>query len=397
MHTMGPPSHSAGDQGVVEEIGDHKQVDRTPAGFVSFSDKEEAEAAARGGNLAVWVCGIDKLRVLPYPLAQMLGANDARIQIKSVGICGSDIHYVKTLRNSRVALKEPMVLGHESAGIVVEVGESVTHLAVGDRVALEAGISCGRCSLCKTGSYNLCRSVRFFGSPPVNGALAEQVVHPAELCFKLPDNVSLEEGAMCEPLSVGVHACRRASVGPDSHVLILGAGPIGLITMLVARAFGASHVVLTDVDQLRLDKAKELGAAGTVLVSTKEQDIGKEVAAIEETMGADIDVTFDCAGFTKTMTTALEATRSGGKVCLVGMGHKEMTLPLTNAAAREVDIMGVFRYRNTYPLCIDLISSGRVDVRPLITHRFGLSQSEVEQAFKTSALGGNAFKVMFSL
>lgn len=212
---------------------------------------------------------------------------------------------LQTLRNSRVALKEPMVLGHESAGIVVEVGESVTHLAVGDRVALEAGISCGRCSLCKTGSYNLCRSVRFFGSPPVNGALAEQVlflflrsaartsplysplpvyvaglrkpvswwqvVHPAELCFKLPDNVSLEEGAMCEPLSVGVHACRRASVGPDSHVLILGAGPIGLITMLVARAFGASHVVLTDVDQLRLDKAKELGAAGTVLVSTKEQ------------------------------------------------------------------------------------------------------------------------------
>ncbi|KAH9297859.1 hypothetical protein KI387_029541 [Taxus chinensis] len=202
---------------------------------------------------------------------------------------------------------------------------------------------------------------------------------------------------MCEPLSVGVHGCRRASIGAETNILIVGACPIGLVTMLSARAFGAPRIIIADVDEQRLSMAKKLGADDTVLVSTKAEDIEEEVTRIQNSMGGKINVTFDCAGFEKTMSTALKATCPGGKVCLIGMGHNEMTVPLTPAAAREVDVVGVFRYKNTWPLCLEFLRTGKVDVKPLITHRFGFSQKEVEEAFETSAGGGNAVKVMFNL
>lgn len=301
------------------------------------------------------------------------------------------------MRCANFIVKKPMVLGHECAGIIEQVGSEVKLLVVGDRVALEPGISCGLCQFCREGRYNLCREMKFFGSPPTNGSLANEVVHPANLCFKLPDNVSLEEGAMCEPLSVGVHACRRANIGPETNVLILGAGPIGLVTMLAARAFGAPKIVLVDVDDHRLSVAKNIGANEIIQVSTNIQDVGKEVEQIHTAMGGGVDVSFDCVGFNKTMSTALNATRAGGRVCLVGLGQSDMTLPLTPAAAREVDVIGIFRYRNTWPLCIEFLRSGKIDVKPLITHRFHFSQEDVEDAFETSARGGNAIKVMFNL
>ncbi|CAM6110509.1 unnamed protein product [Calypogeia fissa] len=361
---------------------------------------EGSETTEQAGtqNLAAWVCDKNVLKVQPFDLPKELGPHEARIAIKAVGICGSDVHYLKHMRCADFVVKEPMVIGHECAGIVEEIGSKVKHLSVGDRVALEPGISCSQCKLCKEGSYNLCPEMKFFATPPVHGSLANKVVHPADLCFKLPENVSLEEGAMCEPLSVGVHACRRAGIGADTSVLIIGAGPIGLVSMLIARAFGAPHIILADVDADRLRVAKELGADATVLVSTKDADVDQDVLELREAMGAsEIDVTLDCVGFTKTMTTALKATRTGGVICLVGMGHAEMTVPLTPAAAREIDVRGVFRYRNTYPLCIKLLKTGKINVRPLITHRFGFSQKEVEDAFATSAGGGNAIKVMFNL
>ncbi|CAG7909745.1 sorbitol dehydrogenase [Brassica rapa] len=347
-------------------------------------------------NMAAWLVGLNTLKIQPFPLPS-LGPHDVRVRMKAVGICGSDVHYLKTMRCADFIVKEPMVIGHECAGIIEEVGEEVKHLVVGDRVALEPGISCWRCNLCKEGRYNLCPEMKFFATPPVHGSLANQVVHPADLCFKLPENVSLEEGAMCEPLSVGVHACRRAEVGPETNVLVMGAGPIGLVTMLAARAFGVPKIVIVDVDDNRLSVAKQLGAYGIVKVTTSLEDVGSEVEQIQKTMGSNIDVTFDCAGFNKTMSTALAATRCGGKVCLVGMGHGIMTVPLTPAAAREVDVVGVFRYKNTWPLCLEFLTSGKIDVKPLITHRFGFSQKEVEDAFETSARGSNAIKVMFNL
>uniref|UniRef100_A0A2P2KFK3 Enoyl reductase (ER) domain-containing protein n=1 Tax=Rhizophora mucronata TaxID=61149 RepID=A0A2P2KFK3_RHIMU len=285
------------------------------------------------GNKAAWLLGVDNLKVLPFNLPP-LGPHDVRVRVKAVGICGSDVHFLKTLELAGYVVKEPMVLGHECAGIVEEIGSKVTNLVPGNRVALEPGIGCWRCSFCKEGRYNLCSEMKFFATPPVHGSLANQVVHPADLCFKLPDNLSLEEGAMCEPLSVGVHACRRANVGPETNVLIMGAGPIGLVTMLAARAFGAPRIVIVDVNDYRLSVAKDLGADDIVKVSTNNQDVAEEVLLIHKAMASGVDITFDCAGFNKTMSTALNATKSGGKVCLVGMGHNEMTVPLTPAAAK---------------------------------------------------------------
>ncbi|XVF50759.1 hypothetical protein PTKIN_Ptkin04bG0129000 [Pterospermum kingtungense] len=360
--------------------------------------KSHDEEAKNGDqeNMAAWLVGLNTLKIQPFKLPP-LGPHDVRVRMKAVGICGSDVHYLKTLRCADFVVKEPMVIGHECAGIIEEVGREVENLVPGDRVALEPGISCWRCDHCKQGRYNLCPEMKFFATPPVHGSLAHQVVHPADLCFKLPDNVSLEEGAMCEPLSVGVHACCRADIGPETNVLVMGAGPIGLVAMLAARAFGAPRIVIVDVDDNRLSVAKDLGADGVVKVSTNTEDIPEEVERIWKVMGAGVHVTFDCAGFNKTMSTALSATRAGGKVCLVGMGHSEMTVPLTPAAAREVDIIGIFRYKNTWPLCLEFLRSGKIDVKPLITHRFGFSQKEVEDAFETSARGGNAIKVMFNL
>ncbi|XP_016466136.2 L-idonate 5-dehydrogenase-like isoform X1 [Nicotiana tabacum] len=327
-------------------------------------------------NMAVWLLGIKTLRIQPYSLPP-LGPYDVKIQIKAVGICGSDIHHFKNMRVANFVVKRPMVLGHECAGIVEQVGSQVKSLMIGDRVALEPGISCRQCYLCKDGRYNLCRQMKFFGSPPTNGALANQVVHPADLCFKLPDNVSLEEGAMCEPLSVGVHACCRAKVGPETKIIIIGAGPIGLVTML--------------------SFAKDLGADEIIKVSSNVQDVEDEVGQICNAMGGPVDMSFDCVGFNKTLSMALQATHAGGKVCLVGLGQSEMTLPLSSAAAREVDVIGIFRYRNTWPLCIELLRTGKIDVKPLITHRYRFTQEGVEEAFETSSRGGNAIKVMFKL
>uniref|UniRef100_A0A2N9FVL1 Enoyl reductase (ER) domain-containing protein n=1 Tax=Fagus sylvatica TaxID=28930 RepID=A0A2N9FVL1_FAGSY len=356
-------------------------------------DKEHKDGEE---NMAAWLVGIKTLKIEPYHLPP-LGPHDVKVQVKALGICGSDVHHFKNMRCANFIVKKPMVIGHECAGIIEEVGSQVKNLAVGDRVALEPGISCRQCNLCKDGRYNLCPEMKFFGSPPTNGSLANKVVHPAYLCFKLPDNVSLEEGAMCEPLSVGVHACRRASISPETNVLILGAGPIGLVVLLAARAFGAPRIVIVDVDDCRLSIAKNLGADETIQVSTNIQDVGEEVVKIQSAMGSGIDVSFDCVGFDKTMSTALNATRPGGKVCLIGLARSETTVPLTPAAVREVDVIGIFRYRNTWPLCIEFLKTGKIDVKPLITHRFGFSQQEVEDAFETSARGGSALKVMFNL
>ncbi|XVE58622.1 hypothetical protein DITRI_Ditri04bG0184200 [Diplodiscus trichospermus] len=360
------------------------------------SHEEAKNGEEEEENMAAWLVGLNTLKIQPFKLPP-LGPHDARVRMKAVGICGSDVHFLKTLRLADFVVKEPMVIGHECAGIIEEVGREVKNLVPGDRVALEPGISCWRCDLCKGGRYNLCPEMKFFATPPVHGSLAHQVVHPADLCFKLPDNVSLEEGAMCEPLSVGVHACRRANIGPETNMLVMGAGPIGLVTMLAARAFGAPRIVIVDVDDNRLSVAKDLGADGVFKVSTNMQDIPDEVESIRKIMGTGVDVSFDCAGLNKTMSTALSATRAGGKVCLVGMGHAEMTVPLTPAAVREVDVIGIFRYKNTWPPCLEFLRSGKIDVKPLITHRFGFSQKEVEDAFETSARGGNAIKVMFNL
>ncbi|PRW59528.1 Sorbitol dehydrogenase [Chlorella sorokiniana] len=292
-----------------------------------------------------------------------------------------------------------MVIGHEAAGTVEAVGPGVTQLQPGDKAALEPGVPCCAHHQYREGRYNLA-PIQFFATPPVHGCLAERVDHPAEWCYKLPPGLSLEQGAMCEPLSVGVHACRRGGVQPGKKVAIMGAGPIGLVTLLAAKAFGADSVAITDLKQPNLELAKQLGADATLQTSVlgRAEDVAAELRQAAAAPDG-FEVVIDCAGFQQTMQAALKACADGGRIVLVGMGQEEMTLGLTEACIREVDIVGSFRYCNTYPLCLSLLASGRVNVEPLITHRFGFDAASLQQGFETAHLADQtgAVKVMFNL
>lgn len=333
------------------------------------------------------------------------GRGQVTVEVKRVGICGSDVEYWKRGFIADFVLRSPMVIGHEAAGVVTAVGAEVTHLRVGDRVAMEPGIPCRRCGECKQGSYNLCPAMQFWATPPVHGSLCHRVVHDADFCYALPDSVSLEEGALCEPLSVAVHACRRAGVTVGSRVAIIGAGPIGLVCLLAARAYGAGYVAISDIQQHRLDTALALGATGTVTVKSGQQPVDELVdeflgqlrsSQSAESSTAMFDVVIECCGFTQGTNTALRIARSGGCVVLVGLHDKTMNLNISDAAVREVDIRGVFRYRNCYPTAIAMLAAGKLDVKPLITHRFPLT--ELVPAFETArTCAGGAIKVMFTL
>lgn len=285
-----------------------------------------------------------------------------------------------------------MVIGHEASGVVAKVGKNVTNLVVGDRVAIEPGVPCRLCTFCKEGKYNLCPDMVFCATPPYDGNLTKYFVHKADFCYKLPDHVTMEEGALLEPLSVGVHACRRANVGLSSTVLILGAGPIGLTALLTAKFMGATNIIITDLTAHRLELAKELGATHTLLIE-KDADEQENLLRIHKKLGCAPDKTIDCSGAESTARLAILATRSGGCAVLVGMGAPETKLPLVDGLVREVDIRGVFRYCNDYSAALAMISNGQVDLKRLITHHYNIT--ETLQAFETARYGhGGAIKVI---
>ncbi|KDR24482.1 Sorbitol dehydrogenase [Zootermopsis nevadensis] len=309
-----------------------------------------------------------------------------------VGICGSDVHYVVQGRIGDFIVKDPMIMGHEASGIVAKVGKNVKHLKEGDRVAIEPGVPCRICRFCKEGKYNLCPDIVFCATPPVHGNLSRYYVHAADFCYKLPDHVSLEEGALLEPLSVGVHACRRGGVGLGSTVLITGAGPIGMVTLITAKAMGAAKVLITDIVDHRLGVAKELGADYTYL-STVGEDEQEAVRTVHSLLAEPPDISIDCSGAEANIRLAILATKSGGVAVIVGMGAPEVKIPLVNALAREVDIRGIFRYANEYPIALSMVASGAAKVKQLITHNFSLE--DTIEAFEVAKTGvGNPIKVM---
>lgn len=341
-------------------------------------------------NLSAILYATDDLRLedrdIPEP-----GPNEVQVAVHSVGICGSDVHYLTHGAIGDFVVKEPMILGHESSGTISKIGENVTNLAVGDRVALEPGIPCRHCEFCKCGRYNLCPDVRFLATPPVHGNLVRYHVHDSDFCYKLPDHVSFEEGAILEPLSCAVHACKRAGISVGKKVLICGSGPIGLLCLLTAKAMGAGQVCMTDISEARLQIAKALGADYIVLVENK--DSFSTAGKIKDTLGAYPDITVECSGAETSIQAGIYATKSGGMMVLIGLGPANVNLPIVNAATREVDIRGIFRYANVYPIALDMIASGKIDVKPLITHRFKLE--ETARAFETAKTGsGNAIKVI---
>jgi len=340
-------------------------------------------------NIAAVLNAINDIRLEPKPIPKPK-SHEVLVKIKSVGICGSDVHYWTHGRIGDFIVKAPMVLGHESSGLIEEVGSDVKHLKKGDRVTLEPGVPCRMCRYCKEGRYNLCPEVQFMATPPVDGAIANYIVHAADFAYKLPDHVSFDEGAMCEPFSVGIHACNRAGVKLGSHVLIMGGGPIGLMCLLAAKAAGAVVVVVVDIKEDRLEVAKKLGATDTIHGT---MDVKAE---IEKKGLGPIDICIECSGAEVAIKTAIRATNSGGVVVLVGLGPPEIKLPIVDAAVREVDIRGIFRYANCYPKALSLISSGQVNVKPLITHHYELK--DVIKAFETARdMTGGAIKVCINI
>ncbi|TQJ03128.1 L-iditol 2-dehydrogenase [Amycolatopsis cihanbeyliensis] len=302
-------------------------------------------------------------RPVPEP-----GPGEVLVQVLAVGTCGSDVHYYEHGRIGDFVVRQPLVLGHEPSGVVVARGPDTTGHDIGQRVALEPGVPCARCAQCGLGRYNLCPGMRFFGTPPIDGAFCEYVTLRAEFAHAVPDRLTDEAAGLLEPLSVGVWACRKARVQPGSRVLITGAGPIGLVAVQAARAFGASEIVVTDVNARRLRVAAELGATGTI-----------DVAAYSlADAGYEPDVLLECSGAPAATAEAIRLVGRAGRVVLVGMGGDELTLPLAHLQRYEIELTGTFRYANTWPAAIALASGGDVDLDRLVTHRFGLA--EVEQA-----------------
>ncbi|WP_394914022.1 NAD(P)-dependent alcohol dehydrogenase [uncultured Robinsoniella sp.] len=306
------------------------------------------------------------------------GENEVLVKIEYVGICGSDVHFYENGRIGDFIVDGPFILGHESAGTIVETGSKVTDLKTGERVALEPGITCGKCEFCKTGRYNLCPEVKFFATPPYHGVLTEYAVHPSDMCFKLPENVSTKEGALVEPLAVGLHAAAQGNVKLGDSVVILGGGCIGLVTLLACKARGAANVIVVDMLQKRLDYAEKLGANHTV--NAKEINVEKELERLLGGIGA--DVVLETAGAVKTIQQTPEFTKRGGTIVLVGMAPQDViAFDFAKVMAKELSVKSVFRYRNLYPVAIAAIADGKIDVGKIATHEFDFS--DVKLAFDT--------------
>jgi L-iditol 2-dehydrogenase len=297
-------------------------------------------------------------RPLPEP-----GPREVLIEVTSVGVCGSDVHYFEHGRIGPHVVRAPLVLGHESAGRVAAVGEGVTKHAVGDRVTLEPGVPCGRCEQCRAGRYNLCPDVSFFATPPVDGAFTNHVAIHEDFAFALPDALSDDVGALMEPLSVGIWACRKAGVRAGDRVLVTGAGPIGLLAMQVARACGATEVEVSDVNEHRLAMAERTGATRAFRAGDDEPSVA--------------DVLIECSGHPAALRAGIEALRPAGTAVIVGMGPQDTAeVPLSLIQNRELWLTGTFRYANTYPTAIALAATGRVDLEAIITGHFGLDETQ---------------------
>ncbi|AEY95291.1 FABR229Cp [Eremothecium gossypii FDAG1] len=308
-----------------------------------------------------------------------------KVKIEKTGICGSDVHYYLHGSIGPFVVRSPMVLGHESSGTVVEVGSDVTRVRIGDRVAIEPGVPSRYSEETKSGHYNLCREMRFAATPPYDGTLVKYYISPEDFLVKLPDSVSLEEGALCEPLAVAVHANRLAGTQFPSRVVVFGAGPVGLLTASVAKAFGATTVAIVDISKHKLCVAPALGLTHPVDSSdcSSPEALANKLRA---ELRSDVDIAFDCSGAEICIAAAVLICRPGGTHVQVGSSRDYVSFPLAEATVKQLRILGSFRYAaGDYATAVELLASKRVDAARLVTHRFPFDRAVEAYKFNATA------------
>lgn len=323
-------------------------------------------------NKAIFMQGTNNMvwKGIPVPIIK---DNEVLIKVEAVGICGSDMHYYQHGKIGDFIVEGDFILGHEAAGTVVEVGKDVKKLKIGDRVALEPGKTCGKCEFCKGGLYNLCPHVEFFATPPYHGVFVNYVNHPEDMCFKLPDNVSSVEGALVEPLSVGLHAAAQGGVKLGDTVVIFGTGCIGLSTLLASKARGASTIIVVDMMENRLKKAKELGATYTI----NARKINAVEKILELTEGKGANVVLETAGAMATVKQTVDVLKVGGTIVMVGMTPKdEVEFNFMKLMSKEGEVKTIFRYRNLYPTAINAIASGTINIKDIVSHEFDFEETK---------------------
>ena len=329
-------------------------------------------------NEALYITDIrtTQLRAIEIP---KLAPDRVLIKTAHVGICGSDLHFFEDAKPEFKARpwELPIVVGHEAAGTVVELGSAVTNLKVGDRVAIEPGVPCEECDFCRKGLYNICRKMQFISSPPNIGAFRRYFDHPASLCFTLPDNVSTLEGALVEPLAVGMHACELANVKLGDTVVVFGSGCIGLVSMMAAKARGASTVIVIDIFDKRLEKAKELGADSVINSSQVDP-----VQTVREILGDGPDVILECAGAPVIVEQCMFMAKADTMIAFVSSMQWEYRYPSRATVLKEIRTVTVFRYRNQYPIALRAIASGTINIKAIASHifKFEDAQNALEQA-----------------
>ena len=318
------------------------------------------------------------MATLPLP---QLDADQVLVQVAAVGVCGSDVHYYEHGRIGPYVVDHPLILGHELSGRIAAVGSAVDPARIGQRVAVEPQRPCRKCRQCKAGRYNLCPDIEFYATPPIDGAFAEYVTIQSDFAYDIPDSVSDEAAALIEPLSVGLWACERAEIRPGSRVLIAGAGPIGIIAAQAARAFGATEIYISDIAEDRLAFALEHGATHALNARTDSAE------------GLDVDAFIDASGAPQAVRSGIKAVAPAGRVILVGLGADDVELPVSYIQNREIWLSGVFRYTNTWPLAVQLLANGKVDLDVLVTGKFALSESE--EALKAGKQAGQLKAVVY--
>ncbi len=311
------------------------------------------------------------LRIRDIDIPERMGPDDVRIDIHTVGVCGSDIHYYEHGSIGPFVVRAPLVLGHEAAGIVSEVGANVSGLKVGDPVCMEPGIPSANGKATRYGIYNLDPGVAFWATPPIHGCLRPSVVHPALFTFKLPEGVGFGEGAMVEPLAIGLHAATKAGIKPGDVALVIGAGTIGTVTALAALAGGCSRVIISDVKQEKLEIAASLGQITPVNVL--KEDLREAVRKMTDGWGA--DRVFEASGNPDAIRGIFDYVCPAGRVVLIGMPVAPVAMDIVAAQAKEASVETIFRYAHMYPRALALLGSGRINVKPLITDVYKFDDS----------------------